>query len=268
MLELPDLTTGQYSLIYNLFSMVIAVMGAAFIYTLGSRSAVASRYRPALLVSAVVVAVAAYHYVRILGNFEAAYELSGATYVPTGEPFNAAYRYVDWIITVPLLLVELVAVLGLTRQQTRPLLIKLTVAATAMIALGYPGEIATAGDVGTRLLWGTLSTLPFLYLLYVLFVELGSAASRQQGVVRTKLRNLRLLLLGTWGVYPIAFLLPAFASEANATLFVGREVGYSLADMLAKAAFGVLIVALAKIKTELDEPMGSGENEPLVQPAS
>jgi len=253
-LELPDLTPGQYSSIYNALSMVIAVNGAVVLYLLFSRSRVAPRFRPALLVSALVCAISVYHYVRITGNFEAAFTLDEGGYVPSGEPFNAAYRYIDWLITVPLLLVELVAVLALTKSRSRSLLTKLIGAAVAMIVLGFPGEIAAAGETSQRLVWGTLSTLPFLYLLYVLFVELGRAMGDQPDGVKTKLRNLRLLLVGTWGVYPIAFLFPVFDAAPNATLFVLRDVGYSVADMLAKGLFGVLIAGVAILKTELEDP--------------
>lgn len=254
MLELPDLTTGQYSTVYNALSMVIAVNGAVVIYLLFTRTQVAARFRPALVVSALVCGISVYHYLRILGNFESAFELSGGGYVPSGEPFNAAYRYIDWLITVPLLLTELVAVLALTKVRTRSLLTKLIGAAVAMIVLGFPGEIASADQTGQRLLWGTLSTIPFLYLLYVLFVELGKAAGDQSDEVKVKLRNLRLLLIGTWGVYPVAFLFPVFDSDPNATLFIARDVGYSVADMLAKGLFGVLIAGIAKVKTQVEDP--------------
>lgn len=255
MLELPDLTAGQYSAVYNALSMVIAVNGAVVIYLLFTRGQVAPRFRPALVVSALVTAISVYHYFRISGNFQAAFELTeGGTYVPSGEPFNAAYRYIDWLITVPLLLVELVAVLALSKVRSRSLLTKLIGAAVAMIVLGFPGEIAAAGETTQRLVWGTLSTLPFLYLLYVLFVELGKAMGDQPDGVKTKLRNLRLLLIGTWGVYPIAFLFPVFDADPNATLFVARDIGYSVADMLAKGLFGVLIAGVAKLKTEIEDP--------------
>lgn len=267
MLELPTLTPTQYDLILNFISMVIAANGAAFLYIIMSRSAVAPRFRSALLVSSIVVAVSVYHYFQIMGSFEQAFALTGGLYEPTGASFNAAYRYVDWLITVPLLLIELVLVLTLSKGQSRAMLTKLIGAAVAMIVLGFPGEIAPADATGTRLLWGTLSTVPFLYLLYVLFVELGRAASGYAGVVQTKLRNLRLLLIGSWGVYPIAFLFPVFDSEPNATLFVLRDIGYSVSDMLAKGLFGVLIVLLAKARTQIEDGAEDGASEPAPQPS-
>ncbi|MEE8600077.1 bacteriorhodopsin-like [Euzebya tangerina] len=247
MLEDVTLTVGQYELVLNLFSMTIAAFLGGFIYLLGMRSQVARRFQPALLVSAVVLAIAGYHYWRIYGSFQGAFAVSGDVAEPTGDSFNNAYRYVDWFLTVPLLVIETIAVLALAKAEKRSLLIKLVPAAALMIALGYPGEIAET--TGPRLVWGTLSTIPFLYMLYVLWTEMGSALSRQSDAVRVKFRNLRLLLLGTWGVYPIAYLLPVFASEASASLLVGREVGYALADILAKALFGVLIAQIALVKT-------------------
>jgi bacteriorhodopsin len=61
----------------------------------------------------------------------------------------------------------------------------------------------------------------------------------------------RLLLLLSWGVYPIAYLLPAFGIT-GATATVGVQVGYTLADILAKPIFGLVIFAIAKAKTEAD----------------
>jgi bacteriorhodopsin len=121
-----------------------------------SRQSVAAKYRVALTVSGLVVAIACYHYFRILESFTAAYQLEGGAYVPTGIPFNDAYRYADWLLTVPLLLVELIAVLNLPKKEAGSLLAKLIIAAVLMIGLGYPGEISN--DPGTRWLWGWLST--------------------------------------------------------------------------------------------------------------
>ena len=172
---ITSLTPGQYSTVYNLLSLAIASLFFTGLYLVLSQKRVLPRYRNALLVSATVCFIATYHYVRIFDNFKESYETEAqggqGLYVLTNIPFNEGYRYVDWFLTVPLLLVETIAVLALTRAAAKPLLTKLVIASGLMIALGYPGEITT--DTGTRLLWGTLSTLPFLYILYVLFVELS-----------------------------------------------------------------------------------------------
>jgi len=104
--------------------------------------------------------------------------------------FNEAYRYVDWLLTVPLLLVEVIAVLALAKEVSKSLIMRLVPASAAMIALGYPGEISS--DNNTKILWGVLSTIPFLYILYVLFVELAKSLDRQPAGVAATIGRLRL----------------------------------------------------------------------------
>jgi bacteriorhodopsin len=252
------LTSGQFLLVYQMLSITIALMGAAFIFFILARSQVGEKYHPALLVSAIVVAVACYHYVRIFNSWTEAYELTATGYAATGTPFNDAYRYADWVLTVPLLLVEAVAVLALAPSIAGGMIGRLAIAAFIMIVTGYPGEITT--NVGTRLLWGTVSTIPFLYILYVLWVELGKAMDKQPERVRVLTRNLRLLLLASWGFYPIAYLLPVIlgGGSLSASGLVGLQVGYSIADIVAKAGFGVLIYFIAREKT-LADPAPTGK---------
>ncbi len=254
------LTTEQYGLAYQLFSIAIACMGASFAFFVLARPNVGEKYRPALLVSAIVVAVACYHYFRIFNSWTEAFALKDGVYVATGVPFNDAYRYADWIITVPLLLVEAVAVLALNRNISGPMIGKLTIAAFLMIATGYPGEVAT--DNTTRLIWGTISTIPFIYIVYTLWVELGTALASQTSRVKVLMNNLRLLLLFSWGFYPIAYLIPVLLNggRPSAEGLVGLQVGYSLADIIAKAGFGVLIYFIALEKTASDRASGLPAN--------
>jgi len=170
---LPELSFGEYWLVFNMLSLTIAGMLAAFVFFLLARSYVAPRYHIALYLSALIVFIAGYHYLRIFESWVGAYQLQDGVYVPTGKPFNDFYRYADWLLTVPLLLLELILVLGLTAARTWNLSIKLVVASVLMLGLGYVGEVNT--EPGPRTLWGFLSTIPFAYILYVLWVELGQA---------------------------------------------------------------------------------------------
>lgn len=256
-----ELTPNQFSLVYNAFSLCIAAMFAAALFFFNAKLQVSDRYRIAVIVSGVVVSIAAYHYFRIFNSWEAAYTLKEGLYVSTGEPFNDAYRYVDWLLTVPLLLVETVAVLALPKQTSRPLFIKLAVAAVLMIATGYPGEIAES--LTTRAIWGAVSTVPFAYILYVLWTELQRAVSRQPEQVKTLLNGLRFLILASWGVYPIAYLLPELGIQGT-TATVGVQVGYTIADILAKPVFGLLVFAIARVKTQADEAGAEIIDEPTL----
>jgi bacteriorhodopsin len=245
------LNADQFGLVYNVLSFGLVSMLACTVYTLVSQSRVLPKYRTALVMSSMVTFIAAYHYWRIFNSFESSY-VEGKVMVGTGKgDFNEGYRYVDWILTVPLLLVEVVAVLALAKAAASSLINRLVPAAVAMIALGYPGEIATGPDTnGTKILWGVLSTIPFLYILYVLFVELSKSLDRQPAGVAATIGRLRLLLIATWGVYPIAYLLPILGSDAmDPSAFVNRQIGYTIADVAAKCVFGLTILKIARMKS-------------------
>ncbi|HSL57215.1 MAG TPA: bacteriorhodopsin-like [Acidimicrobiales bacterium] len=252
-----ELSEGQYDLVYNAFSFVIASMGAAFVFFLLARGRVAPQHRMAVTISTLVVGIALYHYLRIFGSWVDAFSFTGTGYVQDGVPFNEGYRYVDWLLTVPLLLAELVVVLKLAPSTTRSLLIRLSVAATAMIVLGYPGEIADP-DSASRLVWGILGTIPFVYILYVLFGELGRSLGRQSERVRSLVGWLRYIVLVTWSVYPLAFVAPMVIDDA-ALAEVVRQVGYSVADVLAKPLFGLLVLGIAILKSREDGYAEPGE---------
>lgn len=259
-----ELSQAQFDTIYNVLSLVIAAQLFTALFLLLSLRRVLPKYRAAIVVSATVCGIAAYHYFRIFDSFKEAYVTdaiggAGVYMLAEGVSFNVAYRYVDWLLTVPLLLLETIAVLALARKTQSSLLIKLIPAAALMIALGYPGEISD--DTATKAIWGALSTIPFIYILYVLFVELGRALADAPREIAVTVRNLRLLLIATWGVYPIAYLLPMLGIEGS-NAFVGREIGYSIADILAKAFFALIIFRIARLKSAYDDPAYAVEYDP------
>ena len=246
-----QLSNGQWSSLYNVFSFGLISMLACTVYTLVCQSRVLPKYRAALVMSSMVTFIAGYHYFRIFNSFNDA-SMSNAVKVGTQQgAFNEAYRYVDWILTVPLLLVEVIAVLGLAKEASRSLIGRLVPASAAMIILGYPGEISSHN--GTKVVFGILSTIPFLYILYVLFVELTKSLDRQPEGVAATVSRLRLLLIATWGVYPISYLIPILVKNPSmnqmAYLFTDRQIGYTIADVLAKCVFGLTIFKIARMKS-------------------
>ena len=240
------LNSDQWNLVYNIFSFGLISMLACTVYTLVSQSRVLPKYRNALVMSSMVTFIAGYHYWRIFNSFGEASTAMAVKVSGDQGAFNEAYRYVDWLLTVPLLLVEVIAVLALAKEVSKSLISRLVPASAAMIALGYPGEISN--DQNTQILYGVLSTLPFLYILYVLFVELGKSLDRQPEGVAATIGRLRLLLIATWGVYPISYIL-GMGGDATAQQFVGVQLGYTIADILAKCVFGLTILKIARMKS-------------------
>ena len=253
---LPELTFVQFNLVYNMLSLAIAAMLGSFAFFVMARGQVSAKYRPALVMSALVVGIAGYHYLRIFESWHDAYVLTEmGTYIASGTPFNDAYRYVDWLLTVPLLVAELVAVLALSKAKRGGIITRLVIATVLMVGAGYPGEVAST--ITARAIWGAVATVPFVYILYVLFVELSKAAASESGEVKTLLFNTRLLLFATWGFYPIAYLFPQLGIEGSWAV-VGLQVGYSIADIAAKCGYGVMIYQIARAKMDAaGETIGS-----------
>ena len=221
-------------LVYNALSFGTAVMLGAFVYFLTQIKSVAKQFQSGVAVSAVVVGIAGYHYFRMWSDWG-----KGAV--------NEGYRYADWLITVPLLVIELLIVLGVTAERRKKLMFSLVPATVLMIALGYPGEISS--NDGTKWLYWVLAMLPFAYILWILNGELKAAGTRETGAVSKAIKNATTVLLVTWMVYPIAYLFPVIFDASNEGAETARQLGYTLADITAKGLYGLMILSIAKARS-------------------
>ena len=220
-------------LVYNALSFGTAVMLGAFVYFLTQMNSVAKQYRNGVAVSAVVVGIAGYHYFRMWSGW-------------AEGTVNEGYRYADWLITVPLLVIELLIVLGVTAERRKKLMTSLVPATVLMIGLGYPGE--TSANETTKWTFWILSMIPFLYILFTLSGELKAAKARETGAVSTSINNATKILLVTWLVYPISYLIPVVFEKSDGTE-AGRQVVYTIADITAKALYGLMILNIAKARS-------------------
>lgn len=245
-----NLSTNEFNLIYNTFSFTFAIMAAATMFFWLCRKQVAKKYRIAITITGLVTFIAAYHYLQIFLSFNQSYDLIHGVVTSTGHEFNNAYRYVDWLLTVPLLMVELILVMNLSADETVKKSTTLGVAAAIMIILGYPGEISS--DLVTRWLWWILAMIPFLYIVYNLFFGLRASIDQQPEQVKPLVKFACVLTVIAWSFYPIVFLLPMFGFETGGQ-GVGLQVGYSLADIIAKVVFGFVIFLIAYNKSSLEK---------------
>ena len=220
-------------LVYNALSFGTAVMLGAFVYFLTQMNSVAKQYRNGVAVSAVVVGIAGYHYFRMWSSW-------------AEGTVNEGYRYADWLITVPLLVIELLIVLGVTADRRKKLMTSLVPATVLMIGLGYPGE--TSANESTKWTFWVLSMIPFLYILFTLNGELKAAKARETGAVSKSINNATKILLVTWLVYPIAYLIPVVFTVSDGAE-AGRQLAYTVADITAKALYGLMILNIAKARS-------------------
>merc|ERR1712014_189801 len=152
-------------------------------------TAVHDKYKSAVLTSGLVTFIAAYHYIRIFNSWVEAYSYSAGGIVDgalditaprlTGVPFNDAYRYMDWLLTVPLLLIEILLVMKIDDA---------TFSAKAF----------------------------FLYIVQELLVGLSEATEQETDrVVKDKIKTAQLVTVTSWCTYPVVYLFPMLGISAS-----------------------------------------------------
>ena len=142
----------QYQAVYNTLSFALASMMATTMYLWFRSTAVHDKFKSAVLISGLVTFIAAYHYIRIFNSWVEAYKYTADKPDPelTGVPFNDAYRYMDWLLTVPLLLIEILLVMKLDEATYSAKSKTLGVGSALMIISGYYGELTVTGDLTPR----------------------------------------------------------------------------------------------------------------------
>jgi len=245
-----DMSEVQYQAVYNTLSFSLATMMATTMYLWFRASAVKDKFKSAVIISGLVTFIAAYHYFRIFNSWVDAYKHSaGGEISSTGVPFNDAYRYMDWLLTVPLLLIEILLVMKLGEEEFSKKAWTLGVAAALMIATGYYGELTMVGSMTPRWLCWFVSMLFFCYIVFELLVGLSGATNNETDeTVRGKIKNAQLMTVISWCTYPVVYLFPMLhVGGANAVVAV--QIGYSLSDIISKCGVGVLIYQITYAKS-------------------
>merc|ERR1711959_499619 len=164
-----QMSDAHYETIYNVLSFSLASMMATTLFLWIRIPAIVPKYQSAVLISGMVTFIAAYHYIRIFNSWVDAYEYpranAGQEYPDfraqsypdpklTGVPFNDAYRYMDWLLTVPLLLIEIVLCMKLSPEESSSL------PARALFNGGTTGPVPCASSVTLSRSWCSGSRRP------------------------------------------------------------------------------------------------------------
>jgi bacteriorhodopsin len=249
----------QYQAVYNCLSFALASMMATTMYLWFRSTAVADKYKSAVLISGLVTFIAAYHYIRIFNSWVDAYHYSagrvegGALEMQaptlTGIPFNDAYRYMDWLLTVPLLLIEILLVMKIDDATFSTKAWNLGAGSALMIASGYYGELVVSGDLTPRWMCWAISMIFFLYIVNELLNGLAEAtASEADPVIAGKIRTAQVWTVISWCTYPVVYLFPMMGINA-AHAVVGIQVGYCCSDIISKCGVGIVIYQISYAKS-------------------
>ena len=227
-----------------LFWLGIVGMGAGAIYLWMMQGALSSTYKKVAIVAGIICGVACFHYYRMSGIYVEALanaittDADGNVVIGNLAAFPTAYRYIDWLITVPLMVLEFPLLLSLGKRASG-LFWGLGLVSLFMLVFAW---IAETSAIGSGQWWGFYIASCFLWVVMVgmLYGQVTRAASHLPKDFLSTLNVMKLFIAVGWIIYPIGFLL---ALSDNESL---REILYNVADVINKVGFGVACVIAAR----------------------
>ncbi|MFC0007034.1 bacteriorhodopsin [Micromonospora siamensis] len=234
----------QFTLISHVLSLGFAVMAAGLVYFLVNRRTVAPRYQSASLLSAVVMVSAFFELLLLYQRWVGAFQWNGSAFVQAGTLFSNGYRYVNWSIDVPVLLIQLLVVMGVTGRRFHLSWVAFVVGGLAMIYTGYVGQFHEVDRNAPFWVWGLISTVFFLLLLALVARVIFGNLHRLPESARGMARGVFWLVVVSWLLYPGAYLMPAMWDSADGV--VARQITYTVADVTSKVVYGVLLGLIAR----------------------
>ena len=189
---------------------------------------VASGWRTSVIVAGLVTGIAFIHYMYMR-----------EVWVSTGDS-PTVYRYIDWLITVPLQMVEFYLILAAIGKANSGMFWRLLLGSVVMLVGGYLGE---AGYINATLGF-IIGMAGWVYILYEVFSgEAGKRAAKSGNkALVTAFGAMRMIVTVGWAIYPLGYIFGYLTGGVDAN---SLNVIYNAADFLNKIAFGLIIWAAA-----------------------
>jgi len=243
-----------YQIVAHVLTLGYAVMLAGLLYFILSMRTVAPKYRTSSILSGVVMVSAFLLLYKQAGNWTAAFEFnqeSGRYFLGEGaDLFNNGYRYLNWLIDVPMLLFQILFVVSLKQSKFSSVRNQFWFSGAAMIITGYIGQYFEVTNIKLYFLWGAISTVFFIHILILMRRVIREGKEGVPETARKALSSIWVLFVISWMLYPGAYLMPhllgiegAFFSESGV---VGRQITYTIADVASKVIYGILLTVAAQ----------------------
>ena len=224
------------------FWLACAIMLAAAVFFFVERSDVKGKWRTSLTVAGLVNGIAFWHYLYM----REAHMLAKYGGPEHAEATTTVFRSIDWLVTVPLQIVEFYLILAAVVAVPLMLFWRLLGASLVMLIFGFLGEAGIEGF--DPMLMFIVGMAAWIYIIYEVFAGEASklaVSSANQGA-QFAFNSLRLILTIGWAIYPIGYYLGMGETGSSDA----ANVIYNLADLVNKAAFGLVIWAGAKMDSQ------------------
>ena len=262
------LTQGYSEMAYQMVAHVLtlgyAVMLAALFYFILTMKSVAPKYRISSVLSVVVMVSAFLLLYAQAENWTSSFvfdQEQGKYFLGSGaDLFNNGYRYLNWLIDVPMLLFQILFVVSLTKSSFSSIRNQFWFSGAGMIITGYIGQFYEVTNFSAFMIWGAISTLFFIHILYLMNKVIREGKEGIPVKAQKALQGIWVLFLISWFLYPGAYLMPHLAGIEgglfNESGVVGRQMTYTVADVCSKVIYGVMLTYVAQIlsKEEGYEP--------------
>ena len=201
---------------------------AATVFFFIERSSVPAGWRVSITIAGLVTGIAFIHYMYMRD-----------VWVSTGDS-PTVYRYIDWLITVPLLMLEFYFVLSAVKKVPGTIFWRLLLGSLVMLIGGYAGE---AGYINAMLGF-VIGMAGWVYILYEIFSgDAGKLAAKSGNkALVTAFGAMRMIVTVGWAVYPLGYIFGYLTGGVDAN---SLNIIYNAADFLNKIAFGLIIWAAA-----------------------
>jgi len=247
-------TEMAYQMSAHVLTLGYAIMFAALLYFILTIKTVAPKYRTTSVLSVVVMVSAALLLFIQSQNWSQmlVYDAETARYM-LGDGnilFNNGYRYLNWLIDVPMLLFQILFVVTLTKSNFSSVRNQFWFSGTGMILTGYVGQYYEVTSPTLFFVWGFISTLFFIHILIVMKRVINEGKEGAPPKAQQYLGYIWVLFFISWMLYPGAYLMPYLTGTLepvlSETLVVGRHITYTIADVTSKVIYGILLTLAAQ----------------------
>ena len=249
-------TVGQYEAVDHLLSMGVGAHFAALVFFFLTSRFIAPRYRTATALSCIVMVSAGTILYGQSGLWETAFSYNSSTdsYERASATFSNGYRYVNWMVTIPCLLTQLLIVLNIRGNDLFRTAATLILLAWGMIITGYIGQLYETYDLTQLTIWGAISTVFFVGMNWIVGTRIFRGVREMPLPAASAMRKVFWLMMFAWTLYPLAYGIPYFS--ADATGVVVRQAFFTVADVSSKVIYGLMItyIALQRSAAEGFEP--------------